>query len=246
MFIDQEIKVGNRVADVYIELKNGKKIIIEIQHSKINKADLIQRTREYNQEGFHVLWVLDGEGPYDRTPKNRDVVFISLSEVEMQSLYKGRVYYINASEEGIKVPVYALHFSPYFQKKISANGIIHYKKSMNKRSSVLGKIPSLKLALFRHKGLKLARFLDENLKIKCTSEVLQFLEAVAAYRIRKPVKAKKLFPNGLFLGTLIIKFVNQFGLYLLFDVLRHLKILRIKDARYIFNEELWFRKCILP
>ncbi len=244
--IDQEIKVGNRVADVYIELKNGKKVIIEIQHSKISKASLIQRTREYNQEGFHVLWVLDGEGPYDRTPKNRDVVFISSSEIELQSLYKGRVYYINAAEDGIKAPVYALHFSAYFQKKISTNGIKYYKKSKNKNSTILGKIPSLKLTLFRYKGFKLARFLDENIRIKCTSEVLQFLDNIAAYRIIKPVKAKKNFPDGLLLGTLIRKFVNQYGLYLLFDVLKHLKILRIKDARYMFNEELWFRKCILP
>ena len=243
--IDQEIKVGNRVADVYIELKNGKKVVIEIQHSKISKISLIQRTREYNMEGFHVLWVLDGEGPYDRTAKNRDMVFISLSEIELQSLYKGRVYYINASEDGIKVPVYALHFSPYFQKKISTNGIIYYKKSKNKISTVLGNITSLKLTLYRYKGFKLARFLDENLKTKCKTEVLQFLDTVIAYRISKPIKAKKIFRNGLLLGTLIIKFVN-YGLYLLFDVLRQLKILRIKDAQFMFNEELWFRKCILP
>ena len=80
--IDQEIKIGNRIADIFIELTNVKKIVIEIQHSRISKADLIQRTKEYNEQGLHVLWILDGTGPYDRKPQNEPLIGMQKNNCE--------------------------------------------------------------------------------------------------------------------------------------------------------------------
>lgn len=243
--IEQEIKIGNRIADIYIELKNKKKVAIEIQHSRISKSELIQRTKEYNQCGVHVLWILDGDGPYNRKPLNEDGVIITVAEKELHLMYSDRVYYINATSAGITSPAYTLHFVPYIERKISSYGIIYYKQSKNKRSAVCGEITSFKLTLFRNKGFRLARFFDQNLKKLCIREVVQFLNGFIAYREKKHNEAKKIFPEGLPLGVLIEKFHVKYGLYLLFKVLRYLKFLKLQDGRYMFEKELWFRKSIL-
>ncbi len=242
--IEQEIKIGNRIADIYLELENGKKIVIEIQHSKINKLDLIQRTKEYNQEGIHVMWILDGQGPYDRSPKNTDGVIISVSEKELHSLYRGRVYYINAADDGISTAVYALHFTPYIERKRSMFGAEYYKISKYKKSVVCGQISSLQLTLFRNKGFKLACFSDQSIKTLCIFEVVEFLSAFKAYRHKKPNDIKKRFPDGLPLGLLVKRFSARYGLYLLFDVLRYLKLLTVRDAGYMFEKELLSLKYI--
>jgi hypothetical protein len=244
--IEQERKIGGRIADVYIELKNGKCVVIEIQHSKINSPEIIQRTKEYNQEGLHVLWILDGAGPFDKKPKNEQGVFTSSAEIQLHTMYRGRVYYMNAAKEGLLAPLYALHFTPYFENKMSSFGAKYYKKSKKKRSVVCnGDIPSLELTLFRHKGFKLARFMDKNLKDACTSEIITFIDAFNAYQTKNPNKIKKVCPNGLTLGMLIMKFHAKYGLFLLFDVLRSLKFLSSADAIFMFNEKYWFQKCIL-
>ncbi|MFX1337982.1 MAG: competence protein CoiA family protein [Promethearchaeota archaeon] len=243
--IEQEIKIGNRIADIHVELKNGKKVVIEIQHSKISSPEIIQRTKEYNEEGKHVLWILDGAGPFDKKPKNEDWVFTSSAENQLHIMYRGRVYYMNAAKEGIMAPLYALHFTPYFENKISSFGAKYFKKSKKKRSVVSNEIHSLELTLFRHKGFKLARFTDKYLKDSCTSEVIHFIDTFIAYQNKKPNEVEGLTPNGLTLGIIIKKFQAKYGLYLLFDVLRSLKFVNSADAIFMFNEKYWFQKCII-
>ncbi|MFX1393059.1 MAG: competence protein CoiA family protein [Promethearchaeota archaeon] len=243
--IEQELKIGNRIADIYIELKNGKKVVIEIQHSRISKSELIQRTKEYTKCGVHVLWILDGDGPYNRKPINEDGVIITVAEKELHFMYSDRVYYTNATSTGITTPVYALHFVPYIERKISSYGIIYYKQSKNKRSVVCGEISSFKLTLLRRRGFKLARFFDQKLKNLCITDIVQFLKGYTAYREKKFEEANKIFPDGLPLGVLIKKFQAKYGLYLLFDTLRYLKFLKLQDGRYMFEKDLWFRKSIL-
>ena len=68
--IEQEHRIGNQIIDLFVELEDSKKIAIEIQHSKIYKKDLLNRTRKYNQKDIFVLWILNGNGPYYyRIPK---------------------------------------------------------------------------------------------------------------------------------------------------------------------------------
>ena len=236
--IEQEIKIGNRIADVYVELKNGKKVAIEIQHSRISKSELILRTKEYTQCEVHVLWILDGDGPYNRKPLNEDGVIITVAEKELHLMYSNRVYYTNATSAGITTPVYVLHFPPYIERNISSNGIIYYKQSKNKHSIVCGEIPSFKLTLLRRRGFKLARFFDQNLKNLCVAEVVQFLNNYTTYRENKFEEANKIFPDGLPLGVLINKFEVKYGLYLLFDTLRYLKFLKLQDGRY-FSKKIY-------
>lgn len=243
--IEQEIKIGNRIADIHVELKNRKRIVIEIQHSKISSPELIKRTKEYNQEGEYVLWILNGEGPFDKKPKNENWVFTSAAENQLHAMYRGRVYYMNAAKEGLLAPLYALHFTPYFENKISSFGAKYYKNSKKKRSVVCNEIQSLELTLFRHKNFKLAGFIDKNLKESCISEVVHFIDAFVAYQNKNSDEVEKLTPKGLTLGILIKKFHAKYGLYLLFDVLRSLKFLTSADAIFMFNEKYWFQKCIL-
>ena len=53
---------GNRFADVYFKLKDGHEIVIEVQNSKIPVNEIIKRTKDYNEKGAYVLWILHGEG----------------------------------------------------------------------------------------------------------------------------------------------------------------------------------------
>jgi len=242
--IVQEIKIADRIADVYLELKNGKRVVMEIQHSKITKEELLQRTKEYSQEGIHVLWILDGKGPYDKSPRTMNGVNISVSEKELHSLYRGRVYYMNATRDGILSPVYALHYAPYIKKMTSKYGFPFYKRLKLKKSVIYSEPPSLQLTLFRNRMYRLARFMDENVKELCIEEVVQFINTYLAYREMKPKEAKKLFPNGLLLEVFIHKFSEKYGLYLLFEVLRYLKFLTIRDAKYMFENNLQSQKSI--
>ena len=74
--IELEHKVGNRIADIYLEMKKElytgafsthsndrpcPKIAIEVQHSKISLPKLLERTEDYDKNGVWVIWVLDGD-----------------------------------------------------------------------------------------------------------------------------------------------------------------------------------------
>ena len=61
---------NNRRADVYFELSNGKKAVVEVQHSRISIKEIIERTEEYNNQNIYVLWILHGEGKCVASPKN--------------------------------------------------------------------------------------------------------------------------------------------------------------------------------
>ncbi|TFG06159.1 MAG: hypothetical protein EU539_08400 [Promethearchaeota archaeon] len=243
--INQEIKIGNRIADVYFELEKGQKVVIEIQHSKISVKELMERTREYNKNDIHVLWILDGIGPYDKQAKNEDKVLLSLSEKILHVLYLGRVYYINASSDGIKSSLYSLHYTRYIEAKKTRYGFIYYRQSKSNYNAVFNEINSLKLKLFRHKGLKLARFFDLNIKKQCISEVSEFINAYINYQNCKPGKAESLCPDGLPLAVIIRKFREKYGLYLLFNVLRYLRVFNMRDAKYMFEKRFWFKKIVV-
>ena len=108
--VEQEYRIGDQIIDLFVELEDGKKIAIEIQHSKIYRKDLLNRTRNYNQKGIYVLWILNGNGPYYyRIPKNEQGVIISSSERELHNMYQGRVYYINMAKERIIAPIYIIN-----------------------------------------------------------------------------------------------------------------------------------------
>jgi hypothetical protein len=48
-----------RKADIYLELKTGERIVVEVQHSPISEEELIKRTQDYNSQNIYVMWVID-------------------------------------------------------------------------------------------------------------------------------------------------------------------------------------------
>jgi len=213
--IGEEVMVGNRIADVLVELINGEKIVIEIQHSKISEYDIIQRTKDYNKQNCYVLWILNGESHY-RYPKIEHAVVQLKAEKYLQRIYGGRVYYANASKLGMKYGVYPLHFCRIQEKINDFYGVAWFRQSKSKRSIIPGKLPSLKLVLERNIGFKLAKFMDKNIRRECINSIKQFL---APYDTL----------NDEVLYDLLNNYKDRFGLYLLYDCLKYLKVASKKE-----------------
>ena len=238
--IKLEHSIGNRIADVYCMLENGKEVVIEIQHSMILSKDLLQRTKEYNEHNCYVLWVFNGCS-FERLPKIEDEIRILGFERSSHILYRGRVYYINMMKTGVHSPVYPLHFSNYYEHKMSDYGFRYYKKSKTKKSVVPSEIPSLKLKLFKNKGYKLAGFHDDNIRKTCTKLLNQFL--IDYENVEEKVKkVKKMKSHQKKLFIIIAMFGQQFGLYTIFDVLRRLKVVSKEDFQYMKVSYIYLMK----
>jgi len=144
------------------------------------------------------------------------------------------------TKTGVHSPVYPLYFANYYEPKISDYGYNYLKKSKTKKSVVPSEIPSLKLKLFKNKGYKLAGFHDDNIRKTCTETLGQFL--IDYENVEEKVKnIKKVKPCQKKLFIIIAMFGRQFGLYLLFDVLRRLKVVSKKDFRYMKVSYIYLR-----
>ncbi|MFX0000088.1 MAG: competence protein CoiA family protein [Candidatus Hodarchaeota archaeon] len=115
--------INNRRADVYFRLNSGEQIVVEVQNSKIQVKEIIERTKNYNSNGIYVLWILYGNGYCVASPKypeDKKNVKISTVENFLHRMYGGRVYYVNfkfyENKTTISTP-FALHFSFSLKKK---------------------------------------------------------------------------------------------------------------------------------
>ena len=219
--IREEVMVGNRIADVLVELINGNQVAIEIQHSKISEFDIIQRTKDYGKEGCHVLWILNGESHY-RYPKMELSVVELKAEKYLQRMYKGRVYYANASELGMKSGVYPIHFCRVQEKVYGYYGMTYFRQSKSKRSVIPGVIPSLKLVLYRHMGFKLGKFTDKNVRRECIELLKKFLTPFEDF-------------TDEVLYDILSTYKDRFGLFLLYECLKYLKVMDKKQFPKMFN-----------
>ncbi len=239
--IEEEYKIDDQIVDVYAELGNGKKIAIEIQHSKIPYTKLIERTSKYTKRGIYVLWVLNGNS-FNRIPQNQDGIRLSNLELYLHKLYNGRVYYVNLDSKGLLSAVYALSYAPYFNLK----DVVYKKKARSKRSVYCQQIENLKLKC-TSKKYKLAMFRDENVKFHCETEICHIL--------RKYCKEKSLLEtneNRNFLIIPVIEVISllreKYGFYLVYDILKtsrnntnKLKIIRFG---FMKDRENKIRECI--
>jgi len=221
--IDSEKVVGNRIADVCVILSNGKNIAIEIQHSKITSEEIVQRTRDYNAMRYHVLWILDGT-TYDRTPTLENGIYVSSVEKCLHEMFSGRVYYVSASKIGIQETVFPLHFTAFQERKVVSQWFEYYRRSKTKNSLIPGIFSSYELITFRHKGFKLARFTDENVKSKCLEEVSRFLKDSPNLLERTKRLGKELSQEERLVFLAIALFSPRYGLHLLYNILKSLKI----------------------
>ncbi len=194
---------GNRFADIYLKLNNGKEIVIEVQNSKISVKELKNRTKDYNDKDIYVLWILHGQGNCvvsPKSPKNEKEIKISPAESFLHKLYGGRVYYINLvhfkKNISLSIP-FALHFSKLLNKR--KRGMFRFKyMNFFYRNSNFMEIPNWKLLCTEFSGFKIARFNDKNIKILLKQEILNYINQHSKFTL----KGKKLF-------KLVIKNFNK-------------------------------------
>ena len=239
--IMEEYKIGDQIIDVYVELANGNKIAIEIQHSKISATSLIERTLKYSKRGIYVLWILNGNS-FNRRPQNQEGIRISELEFLLHKLYNERVYYLNVESTELLSGVYSLSYVPYFNIK----DIIYKKNPISKRSVSYQQIQNLKLTCISHK-YKLAMFEDESVKFLCEQDIYHFLKYCCKEKTKLRLYCKQ--------GVLIIPVANivsflekKYGFYLIYDVLKNSKTkgkkLKIARMGFMKDAEHKIRECV--
>ena len=204
----------NRIADVYFRLNNGKEVVVEVQNSKITVSEIIQRSKDYNEKGIYVLWILHGEGNCVESykyPIDSKGIKISLGENFLHKMYGGRVYYINLNIQNNKIllsNLFALHFSKPFNKKKRG----FFRTSYNSylfRDSNYTEIHNWKIFCSEFLGFKIARFFDKNLKSVLKKQIVSF------YNPKKNEfhKEKKLYK------AIIKYFKKKYGYYMILSAI---------------------------
>ncbi|MFX1235763.1 MAG: competence protein CoiA family protein [Promethearchaeota archaeon] len=212
--ISLEKYFGNRFADIYFKLNSNQHVVIEIQNSPITVKEIIHRTKDYNQKGIYVLWILHGKGSCVASPKApRDEKGIKISPAEsfLHKMYGGRVYYINFIQFKKKFSIttpFAIHYSKLLDKR---------KRGMLKsrfyfffyRNSNFVDVPSWKLLCTEFSGFKIARFYDKNLKSVLKEEILKQVGSTA----NLVMKEKR------FLKEILDPFKKKYGMYIILNEL---------------------------
>jgi len=230
--IEEEYKMQDQIIDVYVELANGNKIAIELQHSKISDTKLLERTLNYNKQGIYVLWVLNGNS-FNRAPHDQDEIRVSKLESQLHKIYNGRVYYINMQSKGVISGVYTLSYVPYFNIK----DVIYKKKATSKRCVYCQEIKTFELKCISGK-YKLAMFEDVNIKTRCETDIYQLLRKCCKDKFKEELPNK---PKTLIIP--VIKIVSllqdKYGFYLVYDALKTSKnkLNKLKIARLGFMKD---------
>ncbi|MHA1274341.1 MAG: competence protein CoiA family protein [Promethearchaeota archaeon] len=176
--IIKEKYIRSRRADVFIQLKSGEQIIVELQHSSITIKEIIERTEDYNKAGVYVLWILHAKGKCVAEPRSirhKKHVRISPAENFLHKMYGGRVYYIDFQNRNKKVtPPFALHFS-YSNRTRTG---IFYKNFTRYyiRDQNYALIPNWNLFPTRFKNFKIARFYDNQVQNDLIMKISDFLK----------------------------------------------------------------------
>ncbi len=234
-----ELRIGDQIADVYFELKNGKRVAIECQNSQISKRKLIERTKNYSHKDIYTLWIFNGHGTcvsYKKNPQNEEGIGVLGMEKRVHSLYGGRIYYMNVIGRKIIDPPYALHFAPFFENKKSDYNYLGYNKYYkDKRSAILSKIPNYKILCMDVKGYKLARFTDKHLSVSCIEEI----NSIITTYCRAVVTDVKDEPDiiEIPLRWIISQLEVRYGFHLPYLLLRKSQNIRRVNLEKIFDEK---------
>jgi competence CoiA-like predicted nuclease len=245
-----EFRFEDQIADVYFELRDGNKVAIECQNSPITKKKIIERTKKYTKKDIFVLWIFNGSGTCvseEKRPSNIEKVRVLGEEKRLHNLYGGRIYYMNVVGNEVIHEPYALHYSPYFENKRSETSIYgrdkYYKEC---QSATVGDIPSYKIVCNEYNGYKLARFMDKNVSISCTEQLLTYIREICFKRIDTGTIDEN-FEFNIPVDSVIELVKEEYGYYLPYLILkRSRKINKIKfgktiDEKYKVRELITFR-----
>ncbi|MFX1388952.1 MAG: competence protein CoiA family protein [Promethearchaeota archaeon] len=218
-----EFIIGDQVADVYFELSNGNKVVIECQNSQISKRKLIERTKKYSNKNIYVLWIFNGLGSCvsdQKYPRNEEEKGVLGMEKRVHSLYGGRVYYMNVEGKKIIDSPFVLHFTPFFKHKSSEYNYYGYNKYYKgKRSLILGKIPNYKIFCIDVKGYKLARFSDKHVSTLCSEDLKEIIKEIC----QKSLKNGKTIHDEISISLSLIgsSLKNKYGFHLPYILLKN-------------------------
>ncbi len=203
---------GNRYADVYFKLDTGKEVVVEVQNSKISVKEIIARTKDYNEKGIFVLWMLYGEGKCvasSKRPKDAKAIKISPAENYLHRMYGGRVYYVNLdirrNKAALKTP-FALHYSKPIKRK--KQGLFKNRyDSYFLRDSNFRTIPNWNIMCTKFAGFKIARFYDKNIKSLLKEKILTFYE----------IEKKGSYNGKKLIREVIKSFEKKYGIYMIYN-----------------------------
>ncbi|TFG01374.1 MAG: hypothetical protein EU539_14110, partial [Promethearchaeota archaeon] len=233
-----------RIADIFFKLKDGKEVVVEIQHSGISHKEIKDRTLQYNQLGKYVLWILHGKGSVVaefKYPEHKRNIKISIAEKFLHRLYGGRVYYINIHDYVHKITIsnpFSLHYSLPDKKtsKIIKKGFDYFYY----RNSNFVEIPNWNFLCVEYNGYKLARFYDTHFKKILKRKILTFSQMNEEYTqldLKKKSNTKKFVKNT------IDNFHEKYGKAIIIESIcllikelnlneRHIKKLRKKNLGF--------------
>ncbi len=222
-FLEKGFK--ERRADVYFKFKSGKKLVVEVQNSYITPKEINKRTRDYNNKGIYVLWILYGHGSVVDTPKNpehKKNMKISPAENRLHRLYGGRVYYVNLYTKNGKSMVtrpYAMHFSN--SDKIAPILFRRDYDSFLVRNVNFSYIPNWGLMFKTLNSYKIARFYDKNQKYILSKKIK---EIAKRFNVFTHLKFEKKRHTKKFFKMIYNLFNHEYGKFLLLESLLHLVV----------------------
>lgn len=160
-----EYPIGNRIADLYFELKNGFKIVIECQVSPLTVKECKERTKDYNNENCYVLWIIP-----DNNLGVEDLYKTSKLERYLHKLYMGRVYMCNFFHNDSIFPVAFNSISYITENEYTGETWEKWYKTYKEYK--IGEIPNFGLLCIENKWeqLKIARFYDKKMNFETKTE----------------------------------------------------------------------------
>jgi len=91
--VGTEVSSGDRRADVFVWLKSGQRVAIEVQASAISAAEVDARTRSYAEQGVFAAWVCPYTPPsFDQKKRFAATVTPTRTERFMSALHRERIY----------------------------------------------------------------------------------------------------------------------------------------------------------
>ncbi|TXT61310.1 MAG: hypothetical protein BAJALOKI2v1_40105 [Promethearchaeota archaeon] len=237
-----EYDLGERIADVYLKLIDGKEVVVECQHSFITPEEIKGRTKFYNKLNMYVLWILNGKS-FKKNPRNQEKIVFYTHEKTLFYLYRERVYYLNVSKDGIEGSIYPLYFTPYFEMNFN-NFTCKKRYFKGMRSTIVGEIPNYELVFYEN-GYKITRFKDKNLKFSCSKEMMQFLlDYHHQYNSTSKKKRSRSRLKRIPLKDIIQTFKGRYGIYLPYQILNN-RTVPIDDIKYCKDANGFYREYIL-
>ena len=199
---------------IYFRFYNGKEVVVEIQNSYISVSEIKKRTKDYNDLGIYVLWILYGEGKCVgsyKYPKDTIETRISMAENYLFQMYGGRVYYVNlkVKRKVVKVSdIFALYLTKPFKKtkRRLFKGRYSY---FYLRDTIHTQIKNLSLLCTEFSESKIARFYDKNIKRTLKDQIKSF------YRAQMNLNTDK----RKILRLIVSRFNKKYGLFLIYNAL---------------------------